>query len=175
MTTRCIRRKWADLAQDIQFSGGIIHVVDAFLTIPQNLSTTLDVLNLTACLGAVEAVPGLSSTINLTSALTMFVPDNAAFQAVGATLNSMSRDQLAEIMDFHIVPSSVNYSPMLNNGDLASTQGNGDLSITKAGGQTFIDSAAVVVPDVLVSNGVVHIINKYVSGKHQRLRHTDGA
>lgn len=38
-----------------------------------------------------------------------------------------------------------------------------NLTITVEGSDVFVNSAKVVTPNVLVSNGVVHVIDKYVS------------
>ena len=38
-----------------------------------------------------------------------------------------------------------------------------NLTITVDGSDVFVNSAKVVTPNVLVSNGVVHVIDKYVS------------
>ena len=142
----------------MNFTGGVIHVVDNFLTIPQNISTTLDALNDTSALGAI-AMSGITSG-TLPANLTAFIPNNAAFQAIGSDLANVSMTQLEGILAYHIVPDVVGYSTDLMNGSMLTTVSGGNLTITIDGSDVFVNSAKVVVPNVLVKEGVVHIIDK---------------
>jgi uncharacterized surface protein with fasciclin (FAS1) repeats len=142
----------------MNFTGGVIHVVDNFLTIPQNISTTLDELDDTSALGAI-AKSGLASG-PLPANLTAFIPNNAAFQAIGSALGNISMEQLQGILGYHIVPDAVVYSTMLTNGMDITTLTNGTIHVTIDGDNVFANSAKVVIPNVLIKEGVVHVIDK---------------
>ena len=46
------------------------------------------------------------------------------------------------------------------NGTMLTSMSGMNLNITISNGSVFVNSAKVVTPDVLVSNGVVHVIDK---------------
>lgn len=142
----------------MNFTGGVIHVIDNFLTIPQNLSTTLVEFNETSALGAI-AMSGITSG-TLPANLTAFIPNNAAFQAIGSALANVSMTELSGILAYHIVPDVVGYSTELVNGTKLTTASNGNLTITIDGGNVFVNSAKVIIPNVLVKEGVIHVIDK---------------
>ena len=50
------------------------------------------------------------------------------------------------------------YSTILSNTTLKTVAG-ANVTITVEGGSVFVNSAKVVTPNVLVSNGVVHVID----------------
>lgn len=134
----------------------MIHVIDTVLTLPESDSATASAANLTALTGAL-------TTANLVTALdglkdvTIFAPSNAAFQAIGSAVGSLSTAQLAQILEYHVVNGTVGYSSGLKNMTLP-TLGGGSVNITVEGGNVFVNSAKVTIPDVLVANGVVHVI-----------------
>lgn len=46
------------------------------------------------------------------------------------------------------------------NGTSMKTLAGGNVTVTKDGDSVFVNSAKVLVPDVLVANGVIHVIDK---------------
>ena len=46
------------------------------------------------------------------------------------------------------------------NGSMLTSMNGGKLMITMNNGSVFVNSAKVVLPDVLVANGVIHVIDK---------------
>lgn len=61
----------------------------------------------------------------------------------------------------HVVEGTVAYSSMLEDGANLTTLGGENVTISIEDGNVFVNSAQVTMPDVLVSNGVVHVIDKY--------------
>lgn len=142
----------------MNFTGGVIHVVDNFLTIPQNISSSLVALNETSALGAI-AMSGITNG-PLPANLTAFIPNNAAFQAIGSALVNATMAEIAGIIAYHIVPDVVGYSTLLMNGTQLTTVSNGTVTITLDGGNVFVNSAKVILPNVLIKEGVIHVIDK---------------
>jgi uncharacterized surface protein with fasciclin (FAS1) repeats len=128
------------------------------LTVPLNDSATALAANLTALAGALNDT-GLTNTVDELRDVTIFAPNNAAFQAIGSALPNLSMSDLAGILAYHVVNGTVGYSSTLSNTTLKSL-GGGDLTIRIEGGSVFVNSAKVVTADVLVANGVVHVIDK---------------
>ena len=134
------------------------HIIDTVLTLPPNVSTTAVASNLTALVGALKSV-NLVNTLDSARDLTIFAPNNAAFQKIGSALGSLTTDQVSQILGYHVVNGTVAYSSTLKNQTIKSSTGQ-DLKITIENGNVFVNSAKVVNPDILVANGVVHVIDK---------------
>jgi hypothetical protein len=90
--------------------------------------------------------------------VTIFAPSNAAFQAIGSAVGTLSAAQLAQILEYHVINGTVGYSSSLTNSTLTTLSG-GSVTITVENGTVYVNSARVIVPDVLVANGVVHVID----------------
>jgi uncharacterized surface protein with fasciclin (FAS1) repeats len=93
--------------------------------------------------------------------VTYFIPNSAAALAGATQLaqNSSAAD-LEAVFEYHIVPGSVNYSPMLKNGMSLKTQQGTNLQITIQGGDMYVNAAKVIASDLMVANGVVHVLDK---------------
>lgn len=143
------------------FSGGVVHVIDGVLTIPPNVSTTAQAANLTAFLGAVNATD-LTSAVNTTPDLTIFAPNNDAFRNISSALGNLTVEQAASILQYHIINGTVAYSSTLSNGSVP-TLGGGNLTITIADDEVFVNRARVVNADILLQNGVLHVIDSVLN------------
>jgi len=140
------------------FTGGVVHVVDHFLVMPENLTNTAVQLNLRSAVGALT-VAGLADAVDTMMDATFFVPDNAAFQAIGSALATSTPQELARILQYHVVNGTVGYSSMLTNGSTLTTMDGIPVTITIQDSEIFVNSARVVTQDVLVANGVMHVID----------------
>lgn len=58
-----------------------------------------------------------------------------------------------------IIKGAVGYSSGLKNGTKLPTVNGAEVTITINNGMVFVNGAKVIIPDVLVSNGVVHVID----------------
>ncbi|KAI9882225.1 MAG: hypothetical protein M1823_006027 [Watsoniomyces obsoletus] len=146
---------------DLNFTGGVVHVIDSVLTVPQNISTTLVASNLTALAGAATAA-NLVGALESARDLTIFAPSNAAFQNIGSILANASIETLTGVLGYHVVNGTVAYSSTLSNTTVRSLTGQ-EIRITIANGTVFVNSAKVILADVLVANGVVHVIDNVLN------------
>eukprot|EP01023_Acetabularia_acetabulum_P019520 TRINITY_DN1995_c0_g1_i6.p1 TRINITY_DN1995_c0_g1~~TRINITY_DN1995_c0_g1_i6.p1 ORF type:complete len:1103 (-),score=236.57 TRINITY_DN1995_c0_g1_i6:767-4075(-) len=134
--------------------------------------TVFDIIGRTgrisSLLGALESA-GLDSMLKrITGEYTVLAPTNAAFDAtldrLGITLNALisNKPLLEEIIGYHIIPTKY-LSNELTNGQVLFTINQPETVTVKINGQTdFIARASVgklLVPDLVGSNGVVHIID----------------
>ncbi|KAG0647188.1 Fasciclin arabinogalactan [Hyphodiscus hymeniophilus] len=142
---------------NINFTGGVIHIVDTVLTIPASDSSTAAAANLTSLAGALSAA-SLVPTVDSLSDVTIFAPSNEAFQAIGSAVGNLSTEQLTSILTYHVVQDIVGYSTLLSNTSLKTVNG-ANVTITIEDGDVFVNSAKVITPNVLVNNGVVHVID----------------
>lgn len=69
---------------------------------------------------------------------------------------------MASVLTYHVVNGTVGYSSGLKDGMEVKTVEGGSVKISVVGGTVFVNSARVIQADVLVGNGVVHVIDKYV-------------
>jgi len=142
----------------IPFSGGTIHIIDQFLTIPQNISSTGVALNLTSAVGATRTL-NLSETLDNTPDLTCFLPNNAAFARIGGNLANLTTENLTSLLSYHVIPG-LYYSTNITNGSSVQTLDQGsNITLRIEGNSTYVNGAKVVIPNVLVANGVVHVID----------------
>lgn len=102
--------------EDIQFHGGLIHVVDTVLVPPYQLAPTCQIWfkELEAFLGALYQT-GLYDEASTAENVTIFAPQNSAFQLTFGALASLSLEDLRKVLAYHIVPDSLLYSTNLRN------------------------------------------------------------
>jgi transforming growth factor-beta-induced protein len=144
------------------FTGGVIHIIDSVLTMPLSPSNSALDSQLTALTGALTQT-SLVSAVNSLKDVTIFAPSNAAFQAIGSATSALTTMQLANILEYHIINGTVGYSSLLMMGlaneSFPSLIGT-TLMVEEVGMKVFVNSAQVTIADIIVSNGVMHVINK---------------
>jgi uncharacterized surface protein with fasciclin (FAS1) repeats len=137
--------------QDVNFTGGVIHVIDRLLVLPEVPSNTLTTAGLSSLRGA----------LNRTNLIETVAPSNEAFRNIGSALANISDEDLANVLSYHVVKGTVGYSSGLENGTTLTTLSGDNLTITIGEeGRVFVNNARVTIADVLVANGVVHVIDE---------------
>lgn len=142
---------------DVKFSGGIIHIIDTFLTPPANISSSAEALGLSSAVGALQQAM-LATALDSAMDITAFVPMNDAFQSIGSALINASMSELTGLLEYHVVNGTVAYSSDVMNETVKTMQGN-NLTLRVENGSIYVNQAKVIIPNVLVSNGVVHVID----------------
>ena len=90
------------------------------------------------------------------------MPDDGAFQAIGTIFTAMTLEQLTLVVEHHmLLPNVVLYSSQFSNESLPDFESHGHLQISIEAGISFVNGAAVTVPNVIVAEGVVHVIDRY--------------
>jgi transforming growth factor-beta-induced protein len=146
---------------DIMFEGGVIHIIDSVLTVPKMPSVSALDSQLTALAGALKKT-NLLLAVDMMKDVTIFAPSNAAFQAIGSATGTLTEQQLAGILEYHIINGTVGYSTLLSMGlanETIPTLGGPELKVQVTNNKVFVNGAQVEIADVLISNGVMHIIN----------------
>jgi transforming growth factor-beta-induced protein len=147
---------------DLPFTGGVVQIIDSLLVPPGNITVTSQEYNFTSFEGALYAADVLdkdSSTANLT----IFAPQNAAWQALGSAITSMSSSDLAKIMNFHTLNEVIYSTSFKNNTEFTTAEG-GKLTVSRTGNNAiFINSAQLLAPDILIGNGVLHVIDNVLN------------
>jgi transforming growth factor-beta-induced protein len=160
---------------DVAIENGVVHVIDRVLLPNYTLPTIVEAAtaaNLTVLLDAVTAA-GLGGTLLNAEAITVFAPTNQAFTNLLTSFNltslqglidALGIEAVTKVLAFHVVPATA-FSFNLAEGDqmvqtlagemLTVNRTGNAVKVTDAGGKTY----SVVVADVAISNGVVHVID----------------
>merc|ERR1712111_230512 len=146
---------------NVNYTNGVVHIIDDVLMIPGNLTSTAQNANLTAFLGAAENA-SVASTLLGAEDLTIFAPSNAAFQDIGSLVGNLTMDQLANILSYHVIEGTVAYSSDLSNTSLTTLQGD-DVQITIANGSVMVNNATVTNANILFAGGVIHVIDQVLN------------
>jgi len=156
-------------AADIDASNGVIHVIDEVLlpadfaaqTIVQIAVGNPDFSILVSALSKPELADLLAAANNPTSDLTVFAPNNAAFNATLEALGKESIDDLPidllkEIVTYHILGGAV-MSSELSNGDVPTLLPGESVTVDITDGVT-INGTKVIAADIKAINGVIHVV-----------------
>lgn len=144
--------------QDLNFTGGVIHVIDKLLTIPESPSDTALAAGLVSLYGALNAT-SLVETVDSLRDVTIFAPSDTAFSEIGSILANATTETISSVLTYHVVQGSVVYSSDITQNTTLETVNGESINISVVNGTVYVNSAKVVTPDVLVSNGVVHVID----------------
>ncbi len=104
---------------------------------------------------------GLADTLKGAGPYTVFAPTDDAFKAVPAkTLEALSKDKalLTSVLTYHVLPGSVT-SVEVKNGPAKTVQG-APVALYKSGAFVTVEEAVITTPDIVASNGVVHIVDR---------------
>jgi transforming growth factor-beta-induced protein len=123
--------------------------------------STTEAFNFTSFQGALYKADKVSLSSN-TPNVTIIVPRNEAFTVLGPAISNMTSDEIATVLDYHLVRQIV-YSTDLTNGSKFDTQQGGKISILQAGNNKYINSAQLLTSDILIANGVLHVIDNVLN------------
>lgn len=166
--------------RDIQTSNGVIHVIDNVILpdldvdeLPTLVEAAEDA-GLTLLLDAVNAVDGLGEELLNAEGITVFAPNNQAFEDALEAYNAADLNELIDaiggvenleiLLGFHVVPA-VAFSQDLEMGDNTFETLSGQNITVNVSGEnvSVIDAngnvANVTQADVAIENGVVHVID----------------
>jgi uncharacterized surface protein with fasciclin (FAS1) repeats len=116
---------------------------------------------LTSLAGALNTT-GLLEGISSLTDTTIFAPFNDAFRAIGSAFKTPDTLDLAGILGYHVLPQQVLFSTEFLSEDrmtFGTLQGT-NVTVRRDGKQVFVNSARVVIADILTSNGVLHVLDK---------------
>lgn len=164
---------------DIMASNGIIHVIDAVLLPPADMTeptmniveTAVDNGGFTTLVSALQAT-GLDSVLaDETSEFTVFAPTDAAFALIDEkTINTLlaNPDTLKSILLQHVVSgmSVDSITAFTLNGQSVETASEAmqEIAINTATDMLTFGGANVIIKDLYTTNGIIHVIDAVVVG-----------
>lgn len=126
------------------------------------VDTAVSAGSFTTLVAAVEAA-GLVDTLKGDGPFTVFAPTDEAFAAlpegtVEKLLLPGNKEQLVEILTYHVLPGNVMAADIAGKSLQAATVNGASLDIDATDG-VRVDQANVVSADIAASNGVIHVID----------------
>ena len=115
-------------------------------------------------LASLLAAAGLVKTLEGKGPFTVFAPTDAAFARVPkATLAKLAKDTmlLKSVLPYHVVAGKVPAGTVVTlNGTSVKTVDGASVRISVKGGKVYLNGSTLVTkPDVMASNGIIHVID----------------
>ncbi|GFO18309.1 transforming growth factor-beta-induced protein ig-h3 [Plakobranchus ocellatus] len=152
----------------IRVSNGYVHALDGIMKPPQG-----DVVSVVQQLGEFNSLVSLLSTAGLVDAInadmniTVFAPNDAAFQQLDPSIKTYltnNLDDLKEVLLYHIVERMTLYSIGMRHTITFHTadKRHDNLMVIEdfASGNIMVNDAKIVAKDISATNGVIHVIDK---------------
>ncbi len=166
------------IAADVAIENGVVHVIDGVLLPELNIPNVVEAATaaeLTTLLAAVTAAD-LGGALLEAEAITVFAPTNEAFSALlaaqevstlDALIDKLGAEAVIKVLQFHVVPAVAFSFDLAEGSQSVPTLAGENLTVTRTGESVTVTDALgttynVVVADVAISNGVVHVINGVV-------------
>ena len=151
---------------DVEASNGVIHVVDAVITLPNIVDHALANPNLTSLVAALTDGGNTTFTDLLSDDMqefTVFAPVNDAF---GAFTNPNSND-INDILSNHVIVGASAFSTGLTNSYVNTaaefdTDESLSLYINTDSGVTLNGTSNVAIADIVATNGVIHAVDAVI-------------
>lgn len=160
---------------DVAIRNGVVHVIDGVLLPTIDLPNVVEAAqaaNLTVLLQAVTAA-NLGNTLLSQQSMTVFAPTNQAFSNLLSSLglsslteliNTLGADAVSKVLGFHVVPTTAFSFNLAQGAQQVPTLAGEMLTVTRTGNNVTVTDKAgktytVVVADVAIENGVVHVID----------------
>ena len=105
---------------------------------------------------------GLASALQQPGPFTVFAPTDAAFKKVPKkTLNALlhNKAKLKAVLLYHVVSGRLTAADVVKLSS-AKTLNSKNVRIRVSGSNVFVNKAKVTRPDVMASNGVIHVVNR---------------
>jgi uncharacterized surface protein with fasciclin (FAS1) repeats len=174
------------VAPDNGASNGVVHIINGVLfpaALFRTVASTITDTSYTTVLSLAEAA-GLSETLNDWGPWTFLAPNNAAFGALPQdTLEFLQSPEgtetLVVILANHVI-QEVWPTVVFTDGQSIQTVLKENVTVTIAGSSFKINSATIILPDVLAFNGISHGINQVLipqsggGGRMRRIREDMG-
>lgn len=92
---------------------------------------------------------------------TFFLPNTqAALDWFNGVSTTIAADNLTSLFNYHLVPNTVLYSTGFVNGTVLTSHQGDNLTITIVGNDTYVNSAKILQTDYLITNGVIHTVDR---------------
>ena len=157
----------SSFVKDIPAYGGLIHVVDTVLEVPPNIAEAIPQANLTYLIQIISKGNYLNASNRDFYTKLAIEPDqtillsNSAAALAHTNSTGWTEAEIARQIEYHQFDRLV-YSTDLSNGTELMTRAGIPVLITvDRDGSVYVNAAKITVFDVLIANGVFHVIDEY--------------
>jgi len=152
---------------DVSADNGVIHIVN-------NVITPLDLVghaqansNFSSLVGALAGAPGeLVGVLQATGPYTVFAPVNSGFDAISDVVATLTGEQIASVLTYHVVSGANVLSTDLSNDMTVTTVNGQDFTVLIGEGVQLQDAGGntsdVLITDVQATNGVIHALSNVI-------------
>jgi len=161
-----------------KFDGGYILVIDSVMFAPQSFeSTAMNAYTDFREFANALARTGVWEFLDTRADVTVFAPTDEAFERISNC--PMDSLKLQQVLRYHIYPDTIFHSWDLRNGIAVNNSQGPGVNVTRQGNFIFANSAQLLQTDVLIANGVVHMIDNVLNPQNtlqvpdQSLSHQD--
>lgn len=166
------------ITPDVAIENGVVHVIDGVLL------PTIDFPNVVEAATAAELITlldsvtatGLGSALLEQEAMTVFAPTNQAFvdlldalelSSLEGLIEALGAEAVAKVLQFHVVPATAFSFDLAEGDQMVPTLAGEMLTVNRTGNAVTVTDVAgntynVIVADVAIENGVVHVIDGVV-------------
>ncbi|MET7336576.1 fasciclin domain-containing protein [Nonomuraea sp. NPDC005650] len=128
----------------------------------QPAGTAISKLAELSMLSAAVKSAGLEEKLNSAKDITLFAPDNKAFDAIPKEVRDKlmaNKDVLTKLLSYHVVMGKKAPSDLVEGAELKTMQG-ASLTVKGSGENLTINDAKIVCGGVTTSNATVYIVDK---------------
>jgi len=110
----------------------------------------------------------LEATLKGDGPFTIFAPTDEAFAALPEgkltdLLKPENKDKLVKLLSYHVVSGKLTASEIVGKTKSLETLTGDKVEINSAGRVTKVEESAIQQPDVMATNGVIHVIDKVMT------------
>ncbi len=163
---------------DLRATNGVVHVVDAVI-LPLDVVGAATAAGLTGLLDAVRAAAPLhdgngttvAAALSADAPYTVFAPTNEAFAASANVVAMLTPGQIRDVLLYHVLDTHAFPEPVLASGLPAGTSALATINtqpiqLVVGPGAPTVAGRAIVSTDLVVTNGVIHLIDGVMVPAH---------
>ncbi|USW46723.1 Putative FAS1 domain-containing protein [Septoria linicola] len=152
----------------------VVHVISSVLMFGPPLQLFLPRGGYTGFAAALAAADNLSLPLGIDdnpavaaagiTDLTVFIPSNQALWNIGSVIQSINETTLQDILQYHVLTDNIIFSPSFGNRTIATSLDEHNLTTTRTkDGRIFVNEAKVIFGNIVLSNGVAHVIDSVLN------------
>ena len=149
---------------DIEGSNGVIHVIDTIMLPPSD-----DIVDTAVATGAFATLAGALTDTGLVDVLkgdgpfTVFAPTDEAFEQFEeenpGVLASLSQEDLTNVLLYHVTSGWVGAADLSDGMAIQTSLDGAAILVDLSSEGVFLNASRVTQPNILTTNGVIHVID----------------
>ncbi len=152
---------------DISAENGVIHIVDDVIMPLNVVGHAVANSSFSTLVEQLGSAPGdLVSTLSASGPFTVFAPTNDAFEQISDVVSTLTPEQIADVLTYHVIAGSNVRSTDLTDGAEVMMVNGQTVTIDLSSGAQLVDASGnvsnIVLTDVQATNGVIHVIENVI-------------